>query len=177
MPPAEAPASTMSSAVAPPAESDAAPPSRTSPTASSRPAARATQAAHLAAEAPPDANLSPLPPNSGFHPTGLRDLPLNLLEDQRNFFTSPLRTRASDLDLLLPFAGVSAILASGVDRGIESHLPTSSSVISRSKSFSNYGAAAMAGGVAGAWMLGEIRHDDHMTEAGFLSGEAAISTL
>lgn len=140
-------------------------------------AARDGEAARLRAEAPPDANLSALPPASGFPQVGLRDLPLNLLQDQRNFFTSPLRARTNDLNLILPFAGITTFLAAGGDRGIESHLPASQSLISRSKSISNYGAAAMAGGVAGAWLLGEARHDDHMTEAGFLSGEGAISTL
>src|SRR5215469_8524966 len=134
-------------------------------------------ASELRTDAPPDANLSAVPNDYSVSHAVVRDLPRNLLQDQRNFFTSPLRMRASDLDLLVPFAGVTAVLAGGVDRGIESHLPTSPSVISRSKTISDYGAAAMGAGVAGAWLLGEARHDDHMTEAGFLSGEAAVSTL
>src|SRR5215472_10415423 len=138
---------------------------------------RDSKASELRAEAPPDANLHPVPNDYSVSHAAVRDLPRNLLQDQRNFFTSPLRTRASDLDLLVPFAGVTAVLAAGVDRGVESHLPTSPSIISRSKTLSDYGAAAMGAGVAGAWLLGEARHDDHMTEAGFLSGEAAVSTV
>jgi membrane-associated phospholipid phosphatase len=138
---------------------------------------RDSKASELRAEAPPDANLHPVPNDYSVSHAAVHDLPLNLLQDQRNFFTSPLRTRASDLDLLVPFAGVTAVLAAGGDRGIESHLPTSPSIISRSKTISDYGAAAMGAGVAGAWLLGQARHDDHMTEAGFLSGEAAVSTL
>lgn len=150
--------------------------SPSSPEPKNVPASRDSEVAHLRAEAPPDVNLAAVPSSTVYH-AALRDLPLNLLQDQRNFYTSPLRTRATDLNLLVPFAGVTAILAVGVDRGIESHLPTSPGLISRSISTSNYGAAAMAGGVGGAWLLGQIRHDDHMSEAGFLSGEAAISTL
>lgn len=130
----------------------------------------------LAADAPPDVNLTGAA-DLGAHRASLRDLPLNFLQDQRNFLLTPARAHTSDLNLLLPFAATTAVLAGGVDRGIESHLPTSPSTISRSKSLSNYGAAAMGAGVGGAWLLGQIRGDDHMKEAAMLSGEAAVDSL
>lgn len=110
-------------------------------------------------------------------PPTFRKLPLNLFQDQRNFFTSPLRARVPDLGFIVPYALVTTVLAGGADRGVERHLPTSPSLISHSQSFSDYGVAAMAGGAGGMWLLGHARHNDRMIETGFLSGEAALDTF
>ncbi len=103
-----------------------------------------------------------------------RTLPRNLLLDQKNFWTSPLRIRVDDVKTLFPFFVVTGLVI-GNDRGIESHVPLSWK--SRSDKISNYGAAAFAGMVGGGYLWGKIRHNDHLTETGFLAGEAAVSSL
>lgn len=103
-----------------------------------------------------------------------RSLPRNLLTDQKNFWTSPLRLRVDDVKTLFPFVLVTGLVI-GNDRGIESHVPPSWK--NRGEKISTYGAAAFAGMVGGGYLWGKIRHNDHLTETGFLAGEAAVSSL
>lgn len=105
-----------------------------------------------------------------------RSLPRNFLTDQVNFVTSPLRLRVEDATWLLPLAvGFTAVNVA--DPAIERKLPNGASFIRKSKSFSNYGAAAYAGLVGGAYLWGRATHNDHMRETAILSGEAAVDTL
>ena len=100
----------------------------------------------------------------------------SFVADQKRFWTSPLQIREQDLDWLIPFTGLTAITI-GNDRGIESHLTTDPSLIRRSKSFSNYAVAGMAAAGAGMFAWGHLAQNDHVTETGFLSGEAALNSL
>jgi hypothetical protein len=105
-----------------------------------------------------------------------RSFALNLVTDQKNFWTSPLRLRTEDAAWALPLVGgMSVLVLSDVD--IERHLPSNVSLIKNSKSFSNYGAAGYAGLVAGGYLWGRATHNDHLTETAVLSGEAAINSL
>ncbi len=107
---------------------------------------------------------------------GFRSLPGNILYDQAAFWTTPARMRTKDLNWLLPLGSVTAIsLASDTD--IESHLPTNPTTIQHAKSFSDYGAAAFVGVAGGAFLWGQITHNDHMSETGFLSGEALADSF
>ncbi len=63
------------------------------------------------------------------------------------------------------------------DTKIESHLPTSPTLIKNSKTFSDYGVAAYAGSVAGAYLLSRATHNDHLRETAVLSGEAALNSF
>jgi membrane-associated phospholipid phosphatase len=103
-------------------------------------------------------------------------LPQNFLADQKNFWTSPLRLHVQDASWLLPLAvGITAVNIA--DPVIERKLPNGASFIQQSKSFSNYGAAAYAGMVGGAYLLSRATNNDHMRETAVLSGEAAVDTL
>ena len=103
-------------------------------------------------------------------------LPRNFIADQRNFWTSPLRLRVQDATWLLPVASAFAITTIA-DTDIEKRLPNGTSFIRQSKSFSNYGAAAYAGMVGGAYLWSRATHNDHLRETSVLSGEAALDTL
>ena len=103
-------------------------------------------------------------------------LPRNFVADQKNFWTSPLRLRVQDATWLLPVASAFAITTIA-DSDIEKKLPNGATFIRHSKSFSNYGAAAYAGLVGGAYLWGRATHNDHLRETAVLSGEAALNTL
>jgi membrane-associated phospholipid phosphatase len=107
----------------------------------------------------------------------LSEIPKNIVLDQKLILTSPLRLKARDLTWAVPF-GFATAFTFGVDHAIERELPTSTSTIQRASSFSNYAAAGFAAGVAGGYLLGVARHDDHMRTTAILAGEAAVdSTL
>jgi membrane-associated phospholipid phosphatase len=100
----------------------------------------------------------------------------NLVRDQKSIWTSPLHLRLDDVQWLAPLlaAGTVTVLS---DTDIESHLPTSSTLQTRSKSYSTYGVAAFAGASGAAWLLGTATHDDHMRQTGLLSAEAALDSF
>jgi len=100
----------------------------------------------------------------------------NIALDQKAIWTSPTRWRLDDAEWIIPFgAGTAALLAS--DTHISKALTKSTSRVSTSNSFSNYGVAAFAGVAGGAYLWGKIAHDDHKREAGLLSGEAAVDAV
>jgi membrane-associated phospholipid phosphatase len=116
-----------------------------------------------------------LPP--GEDPDNHLLLPLlkHMVGDQEQFWTSPTRFKVKDLKWAIPFAGITAgFLAS--DQWWSKQIPNSPSQLKRSLNFSDYSVYSMIGIGGGAFLLGHVRHDDHMEEAGLLSGEAAINS-
>ena len=100
----------------------------------------------------------------------------NIVLDQKAAWTSPIHLRLSDANWLLPFAGITAAsLAS--DTHVSKALTRSSSRVSESTSFSNYGIGAFGGATGGLYLLGKITHNDHEQEAALLSGEAAVDAV
>jgi membrane-associated phospholipid phosphatase len=102
-------------------------------------------------------------------------LPLakHLANDQRAFWTAPAHFRVKDLEWGVPFAGITAgFMAS--DSWLSKQIPLGE--ISRSKTISDYGAYSFIGAGAGAFFLGHLTGNDRMSEAGLLSGEAAINS-
>jgi membrane-associated phospholipid phosphatase len=106
----------------------------------------------------------------------LKDLPKNLLIDQEEFWTSPLRWTLKDATWLVPLTGVTAG-SIALDGTMERGLPKSTNVIHRSRQLSNYGVAGLAGLDGGFYLLGAMSHNEHLRETGFLGGEAAIDAL
>src|SRR5271167_2189423 len=100
----------------------------------------------------------------------------NITRDQEAIWTSPLRWRRKDASWLLPFAGIAAASLVSDSRGSKA-LTKSTSRVSESNTFSNYGIAAFGGFTGGLYLLGKITHDDHKREAGVLSGEAAVDAV
>jgi membrane-associated phospholipid phosphatase len=100
----------------------------------------------------------------------------NITLDQKAIWTSPFHLRLADADWIVPFAGIAAITLAS-DSHVSRGLTSSSSRISKSNSFSNYGLAAFGGIAGGTYLLGKITGSDHAQEAGLLSGEAAADAL
>ncbi|HEY1801724.1 MAG TPA: capsule assembly Wzi family protein [Terriglobales bacterium] len=98
----------------------------------------------------------------------------HLATDQEEFFTEPVRFRVKDLRWGAPLlAGTAALIAS--DSWLAKQVPDKPNQLKRSKDISNYGALSLVGVGGGAFLLGEVTHNDHLSEAGLLSGEAAIN--
>ena len=99
----------------------------------------------------------------------------HLATDQQQFWTSPIRLHTKDLKWIVPFAGVTAgFIAS--DSWTAKQVPDAPSQLKRSRDISNYTLYSMAAVSGGSFLLGHITNDDHLREAGMLSGEAAINS-
>jgi hypothetical protein len=96
----------------------------------------------------------------------------HLIADQKQFWTSPSRLQTKDLNWILPGAGVTAAFVAS-DSWWSKQVPASH--IATSKTVSDYGAYSFLGLSGASFLFGQIRHDDHMSEAGLLTGEAAIN--
>src|SRR6266567_3946933 len=107
---------------------------------------------------------------------GVKWLSEDLLSDQRASWTSPARLRFEDTTWLVPFTGVATGLFL-TDREFSKHLSTNPQTIQHYRTLANGGTAALAGAAAGLALLGRMSHDEHKTESGFLSGEAALDSL
>jgi membrane-associated phospholipid phosphatase len=96
----------------------------------------------------------------------------HLAGDQKEFWTAPTRLRVQDLKWIAPSAALlSAFIASDswwAKQVNPSHMQTSLHI-------SDYGLYTMIGLGGASFILGHMTHDDHLQEAGLLSGEAAIN--
>jgi hypothetical protein len=100
----------------------------------------------------------------------------HMVGDQVQFWTSPKElTKPSALKTFIPFAGFTGLLIAG-DSWFAKQVPDKPSQLSRSKNISNYATFSLIGAAAGSYALGHITHNDHLSETGFLSGEAAINS-
>jgi hypothetical protein len=95
--------------------------------------------------------------------------------DQKSIWTSPFHLRLHDANWLVPLGGLAAALLA-TDTETSRHLSNSPNRISQSRSFSNMGAATLIGAAGGLYLLGKLRHNEHMRETGLLSGEALIDS-
>jgi membrane-associated phospholipid phosphatase len=122
-------------------------------------------------DAPPEENQAA--ETTGEAPLGLMR---RFVGDQKEIWTSPARLRFSDTEWLVPLSGIAAGLFV-TDRDFNKHLSHNPSTISNYKNLSDAGVATLAGGAAGMWLLGHVRHNEHWSETGFLAGEAALNSL
>jgi Capsule assembly protein Wzi/PAP2 superfamily len=98
----------------------------------------------------------------------------HMADDQRRFWASPKELRKPpDLETFLPFAGFTGALVAG-DRWISQQVPASQ--VQHSQSISNYAVYSLVGVAAGSYAFGQVTHNDHLSETGFLSGEAALNS-
>jgi membrane-associated phospholipid phosphatase len=101
---------------------------------------------------------------------------LNLLSDQRAFWTGPLRVHLDDASWIVPFSAATAALV-GSDTSIEKILPTRPRLIQRSHSISKYGVGSLVGAAGGLYLLGNLTQNEHARETGFLGGEALANSF
>lgn len=97
----------------------------------------------------------------------------HLASDQYAFWTAPLHFHIKDLEWSVPFVGMTASFMA-TDSWLSRQIPLGE--ISRSKTISDFGAYSFIGAGAGAFVLGQLTDNDRMSEAGFLSGEAALNS-
>ena len=98
------------------------------------------------------------------------------LDDQQRVWTSPTKLRFPDAEWLVPLSGFTAGLVV-TDSDFNKSLSHNPKTINRYNNISNASLAALVGGAGGMWLLGHARHNEHWTETGFLSGEAALNSL
>lgn len=145
--------------------------SRQSATPSTQP--RVDSAAALSGDSEDSEYLQP-----GRDPENRFGAPLvkHLFDDQVQFWGSPKKLgKASTLKTLAPFAAFTGALIAG-DSWFSKQVPDAPSQVKRSKSISNYAAFSLIGAGGGAYLFGHLSHNDHLSETGFLSGEAALNS-
>jgi hypothetical protein len=96
----------------------------------------------------------------------------HIVSDQKQFWTSPTRFRTKDLKWILPFTGITAGFIASDSWWAKQVNP---SHVQTSKTVSDYVTYSLIGLGGGSFLLGHMTHDDHLQEAGLLSGEAAIN--
>lgn len=106
----------------------------------------------------------------------VRRLTLDLLNDQKEVWTSPFHLRFRDTEWLVPFAGLSTGLLV-TDRDVSAHMSSEPRRAQRYRTIANGGVAAFGGVAGGLYMLGKVRHDEHQKEAGLLSAEAGLNSV
>ncbi|HLJ86029.1 MAG TPA: capsule assembly Wzi family protein [Candidatus Angelobacter sp.] len=100
----------------------------------------------------------------------------NLVQDQKDIWTSPRRFHLADLNWLLPAAGLTAGMIAA-DRELMSRISTTGFLARHSNTASNAGVAALTAGAGSLYFLGKMRGDDHQQETGIVTGEAALNAL
>jgi Capsule assembly protein Wzi/PAP2 superfamily len=99
----------------------------------------------------------------------------HLAGDQKQFWTSPARLRKKDLRWIVPFGGMTAAFIAG-DSWLSKQVPGKPDQLDRSLKISDYSTYALIGAGGGAFLLGHMTHNDHLSETGLLAGEAAINS-
>ena len=99
----------------------------------------------------------------------------HIASDQKQFWSSPRHLDKTGAATFAGFLGFTGLLVGG-DSWISRQVPDKPDQLNRSTNISNYAAYSLIGAGGSAYLLGKIRKDDHMSETGLLSGEAAINS-
>src|SRR5579863_9179273 len=97
----------------------------------------------------------------------------HIVNDQKQFWTSPAHFQVKDLKWILPGAATAAVFVA-TDSWLSKQVPASQ--MATSKTFSDYSTYSFIGLGGASFLLGKIKGDDHLSEAGLLAGEAAINS-
>jgi membrane-associated phospholipid phosphatase len=97
----------------------------------------------------------------------------HLITDQERFWTSPAHVQTKDLNWILPGAGLTAAFIA-TDSWWAKQVPVSH--VATSKKISDYGTYSFLGLSGASFLLGQVKHDDQLSEAGLLAGEAALNS-
>ena len=123
-----------------------------------------------------DQNSGLLPP--GADPQNKLGWPLvkHLASDQFEFWSSPKELRKSSAALsFAPFAAMTGILVAS-DSWLAKQVPNRPDQLSRSNSLSRWTTYSLVGASGASYLWGHLRGNDHLTETGFLAGEAMIDS-
>lgn len=98
----------------------------------------------------------------------------NLVLDQKMIWKSPFELRRKDAAWAVPFAALTAGLIAS-DRELSMQVPDKASQLRTSQNISNAAIASLLGAGGGLFLWGQVTHNDHAKETGWLSGEAALN--
>ena len=135
---------------------------------SSSESAKAKMSTRPSEESQSDASLGEDPDNRLITP-----FVRHLASDQQTFWTAPAHFQVKDLKWAVPFVGVTAGFIAG-DSWISKQIPLGK--VQTSKTISDYGVYSLIAAGGGAFLVGHLTGNDHMSEAGLLSGEAALNS-
>jgi hypothetical protein len=96
----------------------------------------------------------------------------HIVSDQKEFWTEPARFQVKDLKWAAPFAGITAAFVAS-DSWWSKQVPASH--VCTSKTISDYGAYSFIGISGASFLVGQMTHNDHLSESGLLTGEAAVN--
>ena len=105
-------------------------------------------------------------------PIRIRDVPVHMLQDWQHILVSPVYLRRNDLKWLLPLTGAAAAAFATDERTMTQVVSSNPSFNQTSADVSNglvFGMVALPGSMFG---FGKAKHNEHLTEAGILGGEA-----
>lgn len=105
-----------------------------------------------------------------------KDFFKNILQDQKEIWTSPFRLNKHDANWLLPL-GAATVGLIATDRKTAGALDNNQSRTNFSLDVSRFGSAYATGGTAIAfYAIGKITHNKRAQETGLLAGEALINS-
>jgi membrane-associated phospholipid phosphatase len=97
----------------------------------------------------------------------------DLAHDQAGIWTSPLRVHPDDALWLLPFAGATGAAFAYDQDALRQVGTTNKGLVNASEVVSDFGSAYATFGEAGAlYVLGALKHNEHLRETGLLGAEA-----
>jgi hypothetical protein len=105
-----------------------------------------------------------------------KGLARNILQDQKDIWTSPFKARAQDLNWIAPMVGLTAGLINA-DAELSSRVKTTGTLARNSGNLSNAGLGLAVGGAGALWLIGRRQADDQLQETGILAGEAAVNSF
>jgi hypothetical protein len=97
----------------------------------------------------------------------------HLAQDQRQFWRGA--TDTSSVHLIVPAVAFTGLLVAS-DRWITQQVPDEPQQLQRSQNLSDYAMFSLVGTAGSAFLWGHMTHNDHLSEAGLLSGEAAVNS-
>jgi membrane-associated phospholipid phosphatase len=99
----------------------------------------------------------------------------HIASDQKQFWTRPGSWTRNDATTLVPFAAFTGLVI-GSDSWISKQVATGPNQIRLNRNISNYAVYSLVGAGGGAYLLGQMTKNDHLSETGLLSGEAALNS-
>jgi len=99
----------------------------------------------------------------------------HLASDQKAFWTSVKDLTHGGAGTFAPFAGFTGLLIAS-DSWLAKQVPDKPNQLKRSNNISQFATFSLVGAAGGSFLWGHLMRNDHMREAGLLSGEAMMNS-
>jgi hypothetical protein len=106
----------------------------------------------------------------------LNEAGTRFLKDQKQIWLSPLKFRSSDVEWLLPLAGISSATIL-TDTSFSKSLPSGRGTLNHFENIRTGSVAGLAAASGGLFLWSFRSHDPHQRETGMLAGEALLDSL